>query len=112
MRHLGDHAQDLGRGLVFDGMIDLAQTQGLDGRFLLLRPVDRASDLRNFYLKDLLFFGNTIFQPGIFQSLVKYIEANEIKPMLAASYPLEELHAAQKAFIEKKHTGNIVVTME
>lgn len=69
-------------------------------------------DLRNFYLKDLLFFGNTIFQPGVFQSLVKYIEADEIRPMLAASYPLEDLHAAQQAFIDKKHTGNIVVTME
>ena len=68
-------------------------------------------DLRTMYLNDLTFFGNTIFQPGIFQSLVSYIEAGEIRPMLAASYPLEELHDAQRAFIEKKHTGNIVVTM-
>lgn len=69
-------------------------------------------DLRTMYLNDLVFYGNTIFQPGIFQSLVKYIEAEEIRPMLAASYPLEDLHDAQKAFIEKKHTGNIVVTMD
>ncbi|MGI9352446.1 MAG: alcohol dehydrogenase family protein [Rhizobiaceae bacterium] len=68
-------------------------------------------DLRTMYLNDLTFFGNTIFQPGIFQSLVRYIEAGEIKPMLAASYPLEELHTAQRAFIEKKHTGNIVVSL-
>lgn len=69
-------------------------------------------DLRTFYLHDLTFFGNTIFQPKVFPSLVKYIEAGEIRPMLAASYPLEKLHQAQQAFIEKKHTGNIVVTME
>ncbi len=67
-------------------------------------------DLRTMYLNDLTFFGNTIFQPKVFPSLVKYIEAGEIVPMLAASYPLEELHDAQRAFIEKKHTGNIVVT--
>ncbi len=69
-------------------------------------------DLRTFYLNDLTFFGNTIFEPKVFPSLVKYIEAGEIKPMLAASYPLEKLHEAQRAFVQKKHTGNIVVTME
>jgi len=68
-------------------------------------------DLRTMYLKDLVFYGNTIFQPGTFQNLVSYIEAGEIIPMLAASYPFEELHDAQRAFIDKKHTGNIVVTM-
>lgn len=69
-------------------------------------------DLRTFYLRDLTFFGNTIFEPKVFPSLVKYIEAGEIRPMLAASFPLEKLHDAQRTFIEKKHTGNIVVTME
>jgi len=69
-------------------------------------------DLRTMYLNDLSFFGNTIFQPNIFPNLVKYIEAGEIVPMLAATYPLKEFHAAQQAFIDKKHTGNIVVTTE
>ena len=32
--------------------------------------------------------------------------------MLAQSFPLSQLHAAQQAFIDKKHVGNIVVTME
>ena len=68
-------------------------------------------DLRTFYLNDLTFTGCTILEPEIFSNLVRYIEAGEIRPMLAASYPLEELHAAQTAFIEKRHTGNIVVTM-
>lgn len=68
-------------------------------------------DLRTMYLNDLTFFGCTIFEPKVFPDLVRYIEAGEIKPVLAASYPLEQLHDAQRAFIEKKHTGNIVVTM-
>jgi len=68
-------------------------------------------DLRTMYLNDLTFFGNTIFQPNVFPNLVTYIENDEIVPMLAASYPLEDFHAGQEAFIEKKHTGNIVVTM-
>ena len=42
-------------------------------------------------------------------NLISYIEQGEIKPALAATYPLEQLHEAQEAFITKQHTGNIVV---
>lgn len=66
-------------------------------------------DLRTFYLRDLTFTGSTIIDPQVTRNLVKYIEAGDIKPVLAATYPLEELREAQTAFIAKKHTGNIVV---
>lgn len=69
-------------------------------------------DLRTLYLHDLTFHGCTIFEPKVFPALVKYIEAGEIRPLLAATYPLEKLHEAQRAFVDKKHTGNIVVTMD
>jgi len=69
-------------------------------------------DLRTFYLHDLTFTGATIVPPGVFADLVGYIERNEIKPMLAETFPLAKLHNAQQAFIDKKHTGNIVVTMD
>ena len=66
-------------------------------------------DLRTFYLNNQSFFGSTMLPPGVFADLVGYIARGEIKPLLAATYPLEELHAAQQAFMDKKHTGNIVV---
>ncbi len=66
-------------------------------------------DLRTFYLRDLTFTGSTVIDPQVMQNLVKYIEAGQIKPALAATYPLEELREAQAAFIAKQHTGNIVV---
>lgn len=66
-------------------------------------------DLRTFYLRDLTFTGSTVIDPQVMQNLVKYIEAAEIKPALAATYPLEELRDAQAAFIAKQHAGNIVV---
>ena len=69
-------------------------------------------DLRAFYLRDLAFTGATVPPPGVFGDLVGYIERGEIKPVLAATYPLCELVAAQQAFIAKRHVGNIVVTME
>jgi NADPH:quinone reductase-like Zn-dependent oxidoreductase len=63
------------------------------------------------YLNDLTFHGCTIFEPKVFPDLVRYIQAGEIRPMLADSFPLEALHDAQRAFSAKQHTGNIVVTM-
>ncbi len=66
-------------------------------------------DLRTFYLNDLVFTGATIIPPGLFAELVGYIEREEIKPLLAATYPLEALRDAQSAFLEKRHVGNIVI---
>ena len=67
-------------------------------------------DMRTFYLRDLTFTGSTVITPEVMPNLVSYIEKGEIKPALAATYPLEQLREAQAAFIAKKHTGNIVVT--
>ncbi|MEX0284981.1 MAG: alcohol dehydrogenase family protein [Paracoccaceae bacterium] len=66
-------------------------------------------DLRTFYLRDLTFTGSTVIPQSVLRDLVGYIERGEIKPVLAATYPLQELREAQAAFIAKKHTGNIVV---
>lgn len=67
-------------------------------------------DLRTLYLRDLTFTGSTVIEPGIFKDLVGYIERGEVKPLLAATYPLKQLPEAQQAFIDKLHVGNIVVT--
>lgn len=66
-------------------------------------------DLRTLYLRDLTFTGSTIVPTHVFPDVVGYIERGEIKPILAASYPLEKLREAQTVFIAKEHTGNIVV---
>ena len=66
-------------------------------------------DLRTFYLRDLTFTGSTVIPQKVFHNLVRYIEAGDLVPMLAATYPLSELREAQQAFIDKTHTGNIVV---
>ncbi len=66
-------------------------------------------DLRTLYLRDLTFTGSTVIDPEVMVRLVRYIEAGEISPALAATYPLAKLHEAQAAFIAKRHTGNIVV---
>ncbi|WP_371226882.1 alcohol dehydrogenase family protein [Roseovarius sp. 2305UL8-3] len=67
-------------------------------------------DLRTFYLRDLTFTGSTVIPQQVFHNLVAYISAGKLTPMLAATYPLKDLREAQQAFIDKRHTGNIVVT--
>ncbi len=69
-------------------------------------------DLRTFYLRDLVFTGATVVPRGVFSDLVGYIERDEIKPLVAATFALEDLHEAQRMFIAKKHIGNIVVTTD
>ena len=66
-------------------------------------------DLRTFYLHDLTFTGSTVIDQEVMPRLIGYIEAGKVKPVLAATYALTELHDAQRAFIAKVHTGNIVV---
>lgn len=66
-------------------------------------------DLRTLYLNDLVLYGATVATPDIFPSLVRYIEAQEIRPVLAATYPLSRLREAQEDFLRKHHVGNLVV---
>ena len=41
--------------------------------------------------------------------LVGYIQRGEVKPIVAGTYSLEDFKTGQQAFIDKTHTGNIVV---
>ena len=66
-------------------------------------------DLRGLYLRDLTFTGSTVVPAHVFQDVVGYVERGEVRPVLAATYPLSELRAAQQAFIDKRLVGNIVV---
>ncbi len=66
-------------------------------------------DLRTLYLHDLTMHGATVLPPQVFRDLLGYIERGEISPVVAATFPLEELAAAQEAFIAKQHVGAIVI---
>jgi NADPH:quinone reductase-like Zn-dependent oxidoreductase len=68
-------------------------------------------DLRTLYLKDLTLIGSTRQDPRVFTNLVSYIEAGEIHPVVAETYPLQDLRAAQEAFLEKSHMGKIGIAV-
>ena len=68
-------------------------------------------DIRTLYLKDLSFFGCTVLEPEVFANLVHHIESNNIKPVVARTFPLHEINEAQEMFLQKKHTGKIVLSL-
>ena len=68
-------------------------------------------DLRVLYLNDLELIGATACPPEVFATLVARIESASIRPLVAATYPLERIHEAQAAFEAKRHVGSIVITL-
>lgn len=117
-----DYVATLGRNSV-DVVIDLVAGDAWPALLEVLRPGGRYAvagaiagpmvtlDVRTLYLKDLSFFGCTVLDPQVFGNLVGRIARGEIKPLVADTYPLRDIAAAQVAFTKKSHVGKIVLTL-
>lgn len=66
-------------------------------------------DMRTFYLRDIQLIGCTAWDEPVFPNLVGYIERGEIRPVVAKTFPLTEIVAAQQEFLEKRHVGKFVL---
>ena len=66
-------------------------------------------DVRTLYLKDLTLIGCTFQDDIVFENLVGYIERNEIRPVVAKTFALADIAAAQQAFLDKQFTGKLVL---
>ena len=66
-------------------------------------------DLRTLYLHDLTLVGCTYQDEQVFENLVGYVERNEIRPLVARTYPLEEIVRAQRDFVAKRYAGKLVL---
>jgi len=66
-------------------------------------------DVRTLYLKDITLFGCTFQDDIVFENVVSYIERNEIRPVVARTFPLKEIGKAQETFLAKKFTGKLVL---
>jgi len=69
-------------------------------------------DLRLLVYRDLEFHGSTVTPLDVFRDVVGYIEKKEIRPVVAAVYPLARLAEAQAKFLKKDFVGNIVIAIE
>jgi NADPH:quinone reductase-like Zn-dependent oxidoreductase len=66
-------------------------------------------DVRTLYLKDLTLIGCTFQDDVVFENLVEYIERNEIRPVVAKTFALADIAAAQQTFLDKQFTGKLVL---
>lgn len=115
-----DLVAELGRNSV-DVVIDIVGGSQAGQLLELLRPGGRYAiagaidgplaqiDLRTIYLKDLQLLGCTFQDDEVFENLITYIEANEIRPVVSKTYPLADIARAQEDFLSKKHTGKLVL---
>lgn len=115
-----DVVSTLGRNAV-DVVIDVVGGPAVAASLDVLRPGGRYAiagaiagprvelDLRTVYLKDLTLYGCTVTPPAVFEDLVRCAASGELRPRVSAKYPLAQIAAAQSAFLEKRHTGKIVL---
>jgi len=115
-----DLISELGQSTV-DVIIDNVAGDGFTALLKLLRRGGRYAssgaiagpmvtmDMRDFYLKDLNLIGCTSWEEPVFPNLIRYIEAGEITPLVAKTYPLADIALAQQEFLKKTHVGNFVL---
>lgn len=106
-----DVAIDLVAGKQWPGLLDALKPFGKYAVAGAIGNPHVKLDIRTLYLKDLSLLGCTVLGKQVFANLIKHIENGSISPVVAASYLLEEIVEAQKAFLEKKHTGKIVLSV-
>lgn len=110
----------LGGGSV-DVVIDLVGGPQVPSLLDLLRPGGRYAiagaiggpvaeiDLRTLYLKDLSVFGCTFQEDEVFENVIKYVEREEVRPVVSRAYPLKAIARAQEDFLTKRHLGKLVL---
>ena len=106
-----DAAVDVVGGAQFGAILDVLKRGGRYGVSGAISGPVVDLDLRTLYLKDLRLFGCTVLEPAVFGNLIAYIERGEIQPLVAATYKLTEIVAAQEAFLSKRHVGKIMLTV-
>lgn len=104
-----DAVIDVAGGPAFPSLLEVLHRGGRYATAGAIAGPHVALDLRRLYLKDLTLYGCTIPGLDVFPNLVRLIESSMIKPLVAATFELRDIFAAQKMFLEKRHTGKIVL---
>ena len=66
-------------------------------------------DVRQVYLANRAIVGSTMHTPSVFRSLVELARRGAVRPVVAATYPLEDLHRAQADLASRALVGKLVV---
>jgi len=66
-------------------------------------------DVRRLYLANLALVGSTMHTPRIFDLLVDLARQGLVRPVVAATFGLEEVPEAQQRLAQRQHVGKLVV---
>jgi len=100
---------DLVAGPQWPQLLDVLRT---GGRYAVAGAVGgpiAEIDVRTLYLKDLSLHGCTFQPDDVFENLIGYIERDEFRPVVSATYPLSDIVHAQEDFLARKHIGKLVL---
>lgn len=126
------HVVDRGKGAVMDDVrsavpdgvdvaVDVVAGPQLDAGLGLLRPGGRwvvagalgghrvEIDVRRLYLANQALVGSTMHTPRIFAMLAEIARRGAVRPVVAATYPLADVAAAQRDLAQRSHVGKLVV---
>ncbi len=70
-----------------------------------------ALDLRRLYLQQRTLIGSTMHTPAVFRRLADIANSGGVQPIVAATYPLTEIAAAQERFVARDFVGKLVLVM-
>lgn len=105
----------------YDAVIDVVAGdtvgQGLGllrggGRWVVAGALDGwavSLDVRRLYLANLALVGSTMHTPRIFDLLVEMARLGVVRPVVAATYTLEEVADAQTQLALRRHVGKLIV---
>lgn len=91
--------------------------EGLDllrpgGRWVVAGALDGwvvQVDVRRLYLANRSLLGSTMHTPAIFDRLVTMARSGRVRPLVAATYALEDVAEAQRELARRRHVGKLVV---
>jgi len=66
-------------------------------------------DLRRLYLRNRRLIGSTMHTPELFADMVELARTGAVDPLVAATYPLTEIAAAQARFERKDFVGKLIL---
>ncbi len=104
-----DAVVDVVGGDEFGPMVDRLRDKGrLVTAGAIAGPVV-ALDLRRLYLRQRTLIGSTMHTPDHFRRLAAIARSGGVDPIVAATYPLTEIAAAQSRFVERDFVGKVVL---
>lgn len=82
------------------------------GRWIVAGALDGWSvdlDVRRLYLANLALVGSTMHTPRIFDLLVDVARRGLVRPVIAATFHLDEVREAQRQLAQRRHVGKLVI---